>query len=248
MAARAMQEIVSSAQSLRTITAVFANRVVPGPVTIDSAILRAGRSATQATAEVYSDGQDAGLTATAVFGVSRRGFVFTDTRPPDVPPPCKCPSFRDESAEGVVSGSAPLWDRIEGRTALGHHPAERYQPTTSEQAHWYRFDEPPLLDNGFLDPLALLVLSDTMLGSISERMGPGMPAWFAPSADLTVRLFGEVRSEWLLAHHRAVHAQNGYVSLSQELWDPPHLVAQATQLAFVSFPEDVPAADLHAPS
>ena len=132
--------------------------------------------------------------------------------------------------------------------ALGHHPAERYRPTTSEQAYWYRFDEPPLLDDGCLDPLALLVLSDTMLGSISERMGPGMPLWFAPSADLTVRLFGGARSEWLLSHHRAVRAHDGYVTLSHELWDPPNLVAHATQLALVTFPHDVPAADLHPPS
>ena len=39
---------------------------------------------------------------------------------------------------------------------LGHAPWEDYVPDRAERAMWYRFDEPPVLDDGRLDPLALV--------------------------------------------------------------------------------------------
>ena len=62
-------------------------------------------------------------------------------------------------------------------------------------------------------------------------MGPGLPMWFGPSADLTVHVLGRATSQWLLAHNRARHAGDGYASVEMELWDPGcGLVAYATQI------------------
>jgi hypothetical protein len=107
---------------------------------------------------------------------------------------------------------------------------------------WYRFDEPPWLDDGRLDPLALIVLADTMPGAVGEKIGYEERRWFAPSVDLTVHLLADCRSPWVLAHNRARYAGDGYASADMALWDcgedgrgAPRLVAYATQLFFFTF-------------
>jgi hypothetical protein len=107
---------------------------------------------------------------------------------------------------------------------------------------WYRFDEPPFLDDGTVDPLAVVVLADTMPGAVGEKIGRDDRMWFAPSVDLTVHLLDECRSPWLLAHNRARYAGDGYASADMALWDcgpegadAPRLVAYATQLFLFSF-------------
>ena len=107
---------------------------------------------------------------------------------------------------------------------------------------WYRFDDPPMLDDGTMDPLAVVVLADTMPGAVGEKIGPQEAAWFAPSVDLTVHLLDDWRSPWLLAHNRARYAGDGYASADMALWDcggdgteAPRLVAYATQLFLFSF-------------
>jgi len=79
VAVRAMQRVLGHPeQTLRTLTAMFAGVVLGGPVEVDVQVLRRGRSMSQLTATVRNDGSDAGLTAVAAFGASRRGFDFTE--------------------------------------------------------------------------------------------------------------------------------------------------------------------------
>jgi len=243
LALRAMgTELAHPEQVLRSVTTVFAAQVVPGPLEIDVAVLRRGRTMSQLTATVRNAGQDAGHTAMAVFGGPRQGFEFTDLARPDVPPPSACPSFRDPPPDGVVRfPSATFWEKVESRVGIGNPPWGDWEAVSSERAYWYRFDEPPVGDDGAWDPLALVTLCDTMPGAVGERMGPGSPIWFGPSADLTVHVLGTARSEWLLAHNRARHAADGYASVDMELWDPgAGLVAYGTQMMFFSFPEGIP--------
>ncbi len=104
--------------------------------------------------------------------------------------------------------------------AIGHAPWERWDPSTSERAYWYRFDDPPLGDDGEWDPLAVVALCDTMPGAVEERMGPDVPMWFGPSVDLTVHVLARASSPWLLAHNRARYAGDGYASAELSMWDP----------------------------
>jgi acyl-CoA thioesterase len=246
VSARAMQLALDVPdQVLRSVSNVFAAQVPAGPVEVDVRVLRRGRSMSQATATVRSRDADAGHTAIAVFGAPRPGFEFTDLAPPDVPAPEDCPSFRDPPPEDFV-GRPPFnfWEHVEGRPALGHAPWDDYVPSTSERASWLRFDEPPIADDGTLDPLALVTLCDTMPGSVSERMGPGLPMWYPPSADLTVHVLRRSTSEWVLARGHARHAGSGYASVDLELWDPAAgLVAYGTQVMFFTFPDGPPPAD-----
>jgi acyl-CoA thioesterase len=242
LGARAMQrELDRPEQMLRSISVVFAAPVRPGPVEIDVGLLRRGRSISQLTATVRSVGADAGLVALGVFGASRPGFEFVDLVMPDAPPPEACPSFRDQPRPAEEFIHFNFWEHVEGRAVTGHAPGDDWVPTSSEQILWYHFDEPPILTSGVLDPLALVTLCDTMPGAVRERMGPVPVQWLPPSSDLTVHVFGEARSEWILARNRARFAGDGYASTEMELWDPGQgLVAYGTQVMFFSFPDGLP--------
>jgi acyl-CoA thioesterase len=179
----------------------------------------------------------------AVFGAERPGYEFTDARPPAVLPPDECPSFRDPPPPGFERHTVMnFWDYVEGRPSSGHAPWEPYVPTSSERSAWYRWDEPPMLDDGRLDPLAILTLCDTMPGSVGERMGRRDHYWLPPSCDLTVHMLGNAHTEWILAVNRCRRASEGYASAEMEIWDATleHLVAYATQQMVFVFPEGPP--------
>ncbi len=247
LAARAMEhELAHPDQTLRSISAVFAAPVRAGPVDIDVGVLRRGRSISQLTAGVRNTGSEAGLAALAVFGASRPGFEFVDLTVPDAPPPEECPSFRDGPRPNDLHFN--FWDHVDGRAVTGHAPGDDWVPTSSEQILWYRFDEPPLLSSGVLDPLALVTLCDTMPGAVHERMGPVAVQWLPPSSDLTVHVFADTHSEWILARNRARFAGDGYASLEMELWDPAgSLVAYGTQVMFFNFPAGPPTPEQRRP-
>jgi acyl-CoA thioesterase len=238
--------------SLRSITTVFAAPVPSGPIDVDVSILRRGRSMAQAVVTVREPDAAAGATSVIVLGAPRIGFEFTDLTMPEIPPPDECPSFRDGPPPELSDERRrfAFWEHhVEGRAGMGHPPWEEFHSTSSEGAFWYRFEQTPRLADGRLDPLALLPLSDTMPGSVNERMGGGLPVWFAPSADLTVHLLGEHRADWVLARNRARHAGDGYASLQVELWDAEQgtLSAIATQMMVFTFPEGPPPPELRIP-
>jgi acyl-CoA thioesterase len=231
-------EIDDANMALRTCTTVFAGQVEAGPLEIDVRLLRKGRSAAQLLAEVRNRGRTSGATTLAVFGGWRRGPSFIDVTMPEVPAPDECRSYRDPPPEGVPEQPpSPFWSGVEGRAAIGHPPWQEHEPVSSESASWYRFDDPPLLEDGTLDPLGSVTLADRMPGAVSERLGHREDNWFAPSVDLTVHLFAPVRSEWVLAHDRARWAHDGWASAEGTLWDEAgNLIAYATQLMLFSYP------------
>jgi acyl-CoA thioesterase len=215
LALRAMADTLGDpSQTLRVLHTAFIGQVAHGPVDIDVEVLRRGRSMSHLRAEARNPGATRGHLTTAIFGAPREGFAFTDLQPPVVPPPLECPSFRvppPPEAEDFVPMA--FWEeRVEGRNAIGHPPWERHVSDRAERAMWYRLDQPATLDDGTLDPFALVVMADSMPGAVGERVGPQERMWFAPSVDLTVHLLGPCRSQWVLAHNLARHAGDGYAS------------------------------------
>ncbi len=243
LAARAMAEAVREpAHSLRSITAVFAGPVAAGPVEIEVTVLRRGRSLTQCQATVRNPGSSAGLSVTAVFGGTRPGFDVVERIMPNVPGPLEGWGWRDPIPVDVdwahQGDPAPFWSTIvEGRPSLARRPWEPVRPGPAESFDWYRFDQPPTLPDGTLDIATVLVLADSMPGALDPVVED--IAWFAPSADLTVHVFGTVRSEWTLAHARVIHATDGYASAVVDLWDGEtrRLVAHATQVMVFVMPK-----------
>jgi acyl-CoA thioesterase len=230
-------EVEQPTSALKTCTTVFAGPVEAGELEVDVNVLRRGRSAAQVVSTVRNAGAENGATTVAVFGSARRGPSFVDVTPPDVPPPNECRSYRDALPRGVEPMTPrPIWLRMEGRAALGHAPWEEYEPTSSDVATWIKFDEPPRMDDGSLDPLAVVTLVDRMPGAVAEREGWQRNQWFAPSVDLTVHLFRPATTEWLLAHDRARWADGGWASAESTLWDEGgQLVAYATQLMVFAY-------------
>jgi acyl-CoA thioesterase len=241
--ARAMAEALAvPEQSLRSFSAVFAGQVGCGPVEADVVVLRKGRSMSQASVTVRNPGAAAGMTAVAVFGAPRRGFEFVDMVMPNVDGPDGLRSYRDPLPDGVdfefTRPPMPFWEElIECRPAVGRPPWEPYEPGPAEAVYWYRIDDPPTAVDGWLDPLAYLVVCDTMPGAVGQKLGPQVEPWFGPSADFTIHLFGPTRPGWLLAHNRARQAGDGYASVEMALWDPngPTLVAHESQVMFFAF-------------
>lgn len=222
---------------LRTCTTVFAGAVTHGELEITVDVLRRGRTAAQVRTEVRNAGAGCGATTVAVYGTTRTGPTFTDLTPPLVDPPLQCMSYRDPPPPGVQTlAPTPFWEKLEGRQAIGHRPWEPHDPTSSDIATWYRFDDPPLLADGRMDPLGVITLTDRMPGAIAERLGHQGPMWFAPSADLTVHLFEPLHTEWVLAHDRARWADDGWASVESMLWDEAGLpVAYATQMVLFTY-------------
>jgi acyl-CoA thioesterase len=242
VAVRAMAaELATPEQRLRSVTTVFAAPVAAGAMEIDVTVIRRGRSLSQLSATVRNPGEDAGHTSIAVFGSARPGFEFSDLRPPEVPPPERSVSFRDIPADYTRRVEFPYWNQVEGRIALGNPWWSQFEPGAAERASWYRFDDPPLVAGGVLDPAAVVTLCDTMPGAIGERMGSGLPFWLPPSADLTIHILGDAGPGWLLGHNRARWAGDGYASAEITLWDPTRgLVAYATQVMCFVFPDGPP--------
>ena len=246
LALRAMaRELDQPTQTLRTLHTAFIAQVADGPAVIEVEVLRRGRSMSHLRAEVANERGQRGHITTAVFGSTRTGFSFTDlVAPIGVAPPGECGSFRDPPPPGVARFEPmPFWTQVvEGRSAIGHAPWDDYVPERAEKAIWYRFDDPAVRDDGTVDPLALVVLADTMPGAVGEKIGPQKRMWFAPSVDLTVHILDECTSGWVLAHNRARYAGDGYASADMALWDcgpegtdSPRLVAYATQLFLFTF-------------
>lgn len=189
-----------------------------------------------------------------MFGTTRPGFTFTDLDYPEgLDAPETYPSNRDpwpeEFAHLQWEPKAFFQEVVETRFATGHAPWEDYVPSGSRVASFVRFDAPPLLDDGTLDPLGLLVLADSMPAAVGERMGNDTPEWFGPSADLTFHWFAPTRSPWILVRNSARHAGDGYMSVDAELWDPTTraLVGYATQQAIFTFADGPPTAEQAVP-
>jgi acyl-CoA thioesterase len=244
-AARAMESALGDpAQTLRSLSGVFAGQVRHGPVEIHVSVLRRGRSMSQLHASLRNPGEEAGFDALAVFGAEREGFVFTDATAPAVPAPLECPAYGDGSPAEWNEGRVPFnfWEHVEGRAALGHAPWEDYEAVSSLCASWYRFVDPARGDDGTWDPYAVVALCDTMPGAVGEMLVPAGAerAWLPPSADFTVHVFGPARGDWILGVNRARHAGDGYASADMEMWDyagpESRLVAYATQTMVFSFP------------
>lgn len=235
----AAAELGDPAMALRTCTTVFAGQVAAGDLEIEVEVLRRGRSASQLLVSVRNTGAASGMTTVAVYGSSRRGPSFVDVAPPSVPPPQASRSWRDPlppEAAGWEPRTTAFWERVESRTAVGHPPWEPFEAAASDVATWLRFDDPPRLADGSLDPLALVVLADRMPGAVAERLGHGGDPWFAPSADLTVHLFEPLRTSWVLAHDRARWADDGWASAETTLWsEDGTMVAYATQMMLFTY-------------
>lgn len=239
--ASAMAAELGADKALRTISCVYAAPVGPGPVEIEVKVLRAGRSVSQVQATMCNVGAAAGLTAIAAFGSERATFEYTDVVMPEVSPPGE-PRPLDTPRNPDTWN--PYWEpgAVNLRRVLGSTGPDDWVPS-SLNGCWLRFDQPPMREDGTLDPLAVVAFGDVMPSAVNERMGwdPERPPSTSVSADYSVHLVAPARSEWLLSVNRCHGVSEGYASVESALWDEHGtFVGWATGVLILLFPEGPP--------
>jgi Acyl-CoA thioesterase C-terminal domain/Acyl-CoA thioesterase N-terminal domain len=204
----------------------------PGPATVRTRLLRAGRGTTTGQASLSqrdADGEVERIRALATYGdlSALPADVRTTAAPPDLPPPEKCVSSAD--APPPFMEQAELLRRLDLRLdpacagwAVGH-PSGR-----GEIRGWLR-----MADGREPDPLLLLLAVDALPPVTFDL---GLFGW-TPTLELTVHVRAAPEPGWLLVRHATRNLAGGLLEEDAEVWDAAgRLVAQSRQLALVPRP------------
>ncbi len=199
-----------------------------GEVEVELAVHRQGSRITHLAALVRQDGDvkvDAILTCGRLDdGAAPRYQVPCDVR---LPPIEQC---ERRPAEGLPGVSIAIMDRVE--LLLDPATAGFAHGTLAEVAEvrgWLR-----LADGRAMDPLGLLFAADVLPPATFPI---GSTGW-VPTLQLATFVRGIPAPGWLIARQRARAVVGGLVDELCEIWDADgRIVAQATQLAMVRFPD-----------
>lgn len=226
-------------------TAVFIAPVPCGPLVVDTAVLRSGRSAAQVTAalsaapgpgsEVEPAGPD--LHLTAVFGAHHEtGVAFVDVEYPadaipvdqaEAPPPMP----EDSPFADINYHRQTEW--LPAQRGMAFRTSDDWIPGPARSLSWHRLVSEPRLADGTVDPLALCLAADILSPAIFSRLGPlgpDNPPFLVLSLEISVQFVAPTTSAWLLQHTRVPVAGDGFAYSQVELWDlDRRLVALASQ-------------------
>jgi acyl-CoA thioesterase len=239
---RAMQAALARPE-LRIVSAsaMFVDRVPCGPVTIDTEVLRSGKSAAQVTGRLRTaDDGGVALHAHAVFGVDHDvEHGLQDVQFPDVPPPEECdppPPQPDEENDERPWGHINFHDQNDWRPANGIAPwLPNYGKGEPRMCSWVRLVKEPLLEDGTHDPLVLAVYGDQIGTAVGQGLGPVGP-YFTLSLEIALRFIATPTTPWVLQDAEAWHVGNGYATGPTRLWGSDRrLLAIATQTANLRF-------------
>ncbi|HSN98505.1 MAG TPA: thioesterase family protein [Candidatus Nanopelagicales bacterium] len=234
---RAMQAALDD-PGLKLVSAntLFCSPVAAGPVEIRVDILRRGNATAQVRASLRappSRGPD--LEVSATFARDREILDVIDAAPPSVPQPADAPPYVEPMRGG---GTYPFLENFESRLALGNRWWQAgWEPGPARFARWIRYLMPQRLAGGALDPLAIPPIADLMPTSLSQKVGPAGPRFYAPSLDLTVHFLDPTESEWLLVNTYARRARAGVATAEVEIWgEDGRLAAYGTQTMMLRKP------------
>ncbi len=207
----------------------------------DVTVLRQGRGSAHVRAlGTCAHQQHPAIDVTVVLTADRESPSFGDSPPPDVPLPDGLVSSEGgpmQGAPGLLT-PPPLFDHLEVRTALGRLPWDDDWMPDQDRRHvrWARYPQPPLLDDGTYDPLALIPLVDLPGPAIWQQFGPDEPMLFFMSLDLSLNLLEPVTDEWILTDIRARRLGDGHALVETDLWSGGRLVATSAQTMLLRNP------------
>lgn len=225
MAARALSERTGRPDPV-TVTTHFLAPARPGPVTIDTDVVRAGRRFATARATLADDTRPL-LTVLGTFGELPSGTddgerLVVDGAPPPLPDPDEC--FLMDPANASVPA---IFSKVEIRL----HPddagfAAGSPPGAARMRGWFR-----LPDGEELTSTALLLVVDAFPPTVFNA---ALPVAWTPTVELTTHVRARPAPGWLAASFRSRFVTDGFLEADGEVWDGTgRLVAQSRQLALV---------------
>ena len=216
---------------MRTAHGSFFARPSTNALTIATDELRRGRTTAHVAADASAEGADeVALSTRSLFTRIRSDESHLDVVQPDVPAPDACPGDGMGDDEGPLA-RPPLFAQFEVRRAFGTYPwADDWAPgLPMRYARWSRFAVTPALDDGTIDPLALLPLADLPGPAVWTHYGPEEPFRLLVSLELTFHVLEPVTDEWILADFSARWLGQGYTLTQCDLWSGGRLVAHSIQ-------------------
>jgi acyl-CoA thioesterase len=210
-----------------SITAYYLSASRPGPASVHTELLRAGRSVSTAEASLVQveNGRDVDrIRALATYGdlAALPDEVHTTATPPDLPPPEECISTSQAPPDFL--GEAGLLERLDLRLDPACVGWVMGQPSGRGLIQgWLR-----MADDREPDPLLLLLAVDALPPVTFDL---GLFGW-TPTLELTVHLRAAPAPGWLRVTHSTRNFAGGYLEEDAEVWDSAgRLVAQSRQLA-----------------
>lgn len=192
---------------------------IPGPATVRTELLRAGRAMAFGTASLMQAGKET-LRATAAFSsLSHNDIAFLASSPPQLPPPDECVGYPPGTP-----GAPEIAGRIDFRMA--EPPGwMRGQPSGNPSVEfWLRF-----ADGRDADLVSLPLLVDAAPPAVLEF---GTKA--TTTVELTVHLRAQPKPGWLACRAVTRNISGGYHEEDFEVWDSSGtLVAQSRQLCLI---------------
>lgn len=227
IAGRAMAQAAGRANPV-TLTAHYLSPGKPGSVTIDTEIVKEGKSFATVTASMRSDDKPILQLLGSFSDLPPNGDnLLTDGAPPDLPPVENCHRHEHDAELG---SPPPFHANVDLR--LHPEDAQFNKGNKSGQAlvrGWFR-----LRDDDPIDTIALLQASDAFPPTIFNT---DMPVAWVPTLELTVHVRRNPAPGWLRCAFTTRFVSDGMLEEDAQMWDSTgRLVALSRQLALVPRP------------
>jgi acyl-CoA thioesterase len=225
IATRAM-EAESEGRCLISATGSYLNQTTPGPVSLDIATLKEGRSLSTLRARVAREDKSL-LTVTAVLADPDRPVFDQDLvtgEPPQLPPPDDCVTVEP-------AGDGPIPPPFTGKVEIRIHPEDVITAAGAKSGNplvrgWFR-----LRDGEPMDMHAVVLATDSFPPAIFNTH---LPLGWTPTIDLNVQVRNPSPTGWLACKLATRFVTGGMLEEDGELWDEQgRLVALSRQLALV---------------
>ena len=222
---RALEQAVGDpSRPLRSLTVHYLRPPAEGEARVETALERAGRGVTNASARLFQAGKLKAI-ALAAFARASASVEMHHALPPEVAPAEACPL---RSASGI-----PIHEQFEQRVAIGPLPMSGPRTREARTGGWLRLVEPRPLDAALL-----VAYADAWPPAVFATSEIPPSAGGVPTVDLTVHVRtplpapGVGPADPVLVSFRTREVSQGLLEEDGEIWSRDgRLLAHSRQLA-----------------
>lgn len=215
-----------------TLTAHYLRPGRPGPVTVRSEVVKAGKTFATARGTLYDADGAPMLALLGTFGSLRASTEVGDAELVDASPP-ELPSFEDCRPRQHAPSIAPAFmDKVDLRL----HPedsvfAAGQKSGTARMRGWFAFPDDGSGQREAVDTIGLLQATDAFPPTI---FNVDLPIGWTPTVELTAHVRARPAPGPLRCTFTTRFVTGGFLEEDGEVWDSTgRLVAQSRQLALV---------------